>query len=150
VQVSQSTSCRTRTYSNSLNKYSSQEEVQNTEQSSSSRIQVFRKLFCNSPQAGPRSYSGAFEDPNTDHAEISLRGSCSSLFDTCVFVGSLAHVSNTVTPIEHIFVIMQENHSFDNYFGTYPTANKTLSRGLASQLQSNENLEFVHRSLTFS
>jgi phospholipase C len=27
------------------------------------------------------------------------------------------------TPIEHFLVLMQENHSFDNYFGTYPGAN---------------------------
>jgi phospholipase C len=27
------------------------------------------------------------------------------------------------TPIEHFIVLMQENHSFDNYFGTYPGAN---------------------------
>jgi len=26
----------------------------------------------------------------------------------------------TSTPIEHVVVLMQENHSFDNYFGTYP------------------------------
>ena len=26
-------------------------------------------------------------------------------------------------PIKHIVVIMQENRSFDNYFGTYPGAN---------------------------
>ena len=26
------------------------------------------------------------------------------------------------TPIEHFIVLMQENHSFDNYFGTYPGA----------------------------
>jgi phospholipase C len=26
------------------------------------------------------------------------------------------------TPIEHFLVLMQENHSFDNYFGTYPAA----------------------------
>jgi phospholipase C len=26
------------------------------------------------------------------------------------------------TPIEHFMVLMQENHSFDNYFGTYPGA----------------------------
>jgi phospholipase C len=29
----------------------------------------------------------------------------------------------TKTPIEHFLVLMQENHSFDNYFGTYPGAN---------------------------
>jgi phospholipase C len=27
------------------------------------------------------------------------------------------------TPIRHLVVLMQENHSFDNYFGTYPGAN---------------------------
>ena len=26
-------------------------------------------------------------------------------------------------PIKHIVIIMQENHTFDNYFGTYPGAN---------------------------
>src|SRR6266513_5798640 len=26
------------------------------------------------------------------------------------------------TPIRHVFVIMQENHTFDNYFGTFPGA----------------------------
>ena len=30
---------------------------------------------------------------------------------------------NTAIPIENIIVIVQENHSFDNYFGTYPGAN---------------------------
>jgi phospholipase C len=28
----------------------------------------------------------------------------------------------TQTPIKHLVVLMQENHSFDNYFGTYPGA----------------------------
>ncbi len=28
----------------------------------------------------------------------------------------------TATPIKHVVVIYQENHSFDNYFGTYPQA----------------------------
>ncbi len=27
------------------------------------------------------------------------------------------------TPIKHFIVVMQENHTFDNYFGTYPGAN---------------------------
>src|SRR6266496_2446556 len=26
------------------------------------------------------------------------------------------------TPIQHFIVLMQENHTFDNYFGTYPGA----------------------------
>jgi phospholipase C len=29
----------------------------------------------------------------------------------------------TTTPIKHIVVLMQENHTFDNYFGTYPGVN---------------------------
>ena len=49
---------------------------------------------------------------------------------------SAQSVGNAVTPIKHIIVVMQENHSFDNYFGTYPTANGTLnSNPIASQLQ---------------
>jgi phospholipase C len=31
--------------------------------------------------------------------------------------------SQTNTPIEHFIFLMQENHSFDNYFGYYPGAN---------------------------
>lgn len=30
--------------------------------------------------------------------------------------------SQTKTPIKHFVVLMQENHTFDNYFGTYPGA----------------------------
>jgi phospholipase C len=33
-----------------------------------------------------------------------------------------ARSSAPSTPIEHFVVLMQENHSFDNYFGTYPGA----------------------------
>ena len=25
-----------------------------------------------------------------------------------------------ITPIQHFVTVMQENHTFDNYFGTYP------------------------------
>ena len=31
--------------------------------------------------------------------------------------------SKAKTPIQHFVVLMQENHTFDNYFGTYPGAN---------------------------
>jgi len=43
--------------------------------------------------------------------------------------------AETETPIRHVIVIVQENHSFDNYFGTYPTANGTLVNNITSQLQ---------------
>lgn len=37
-------------------------------------------------------------------------------------IRSDARGASTTTPIEHLVVLMQENHSFDNYFGTYPGA----------------------------
>src|SRR5579862_2597241 len=30
------------------------------------------------------------------------------------------YANSSLTPIDHIVIIMQENHSFDNYFGTFP------------------------------
>jgi phospholipase C len=35
---------------------------------------------------------------------------------------SITETPQTTTPIQHLVVLMQENHSFDNYFGTYPGA----------------------------
>ena len=35
--------------------------------------------------------------------------------------GSLTQAASS--PIQHIIFIIQENHSFDNYFGTYPGVN---------------------------
>lgn len=37
--------------------------------------------------------------------------------------GARATEPNLQTPIGHIVIIMEENHSFDNYFGTFPGAN---------------------------
>jgi phospholipase C len=37
-------------------------------------------------------------------------------------LGLSARGADTATPLEHLVVLMQENHSFDNYFGTYPGA----------------------------
>jgi phospholipase C len=34
--------------------------------------------------------------------------------------GAQISAANGVTPIKHVIYIVQENHSFDNYFGTYP------------------------------
>jgi phospholipase C len=36
---------------------------------------------------------------------------------------SYAHADPAATPIQHVIIIMQENRSFDSYFGTYPGAN---------------------------
>ncbi len=41
-------------------------------------------------------------------------------------VGAAAPAS----PIEHIVIVLQENHTFDNYFGTYPGGDGTLGKDL--------------------
>ena len=46
---------------------------------------------------------------------------------TFAFLAYAATTSSTGTKLEHIIFVIQENHSFDNYFGVYPGAN-----GLAS------------------
>lgn len=42
--------------------------------------------------------------------------------NTSVYAAQTGTGSQAKTPIEHLIVLMQENHSFDNYFGTYPGA----------------------------
>ena len=47
------------------------------------------------------------------------------LFSTAISAGSAFSIqsspdSKASTPIRHIVIIMQENHAFDNFFGTYP------------------------------
>jgi phospholipase C len=37
--------------------------------------------------------------------------------------GAVSAVTSTKTPIKHFVTLLQENHSFDNYFGTFPGAN---------------------------
>src|SRR3954464_4103062 len=39
--------------------------------------------------------------------------------------GSPASKTATATPIKHFVTLMQENHTFDNYFGSYPGADGT-------------------------
>lgn len=43
------------------------------------------------------------------------------------------------TPIEHFVVVMQQNHTFDNYFGTYPGANGIPDGTCMPTSLSNEN-----------
>jgi phospholipase C len=51
-------------------------------------------------------------------------------------------LANSAIPIAHVVVIFQENHTFDNYFGTYPGANG-LTRGLALPVSSQSNVTVV-------
>lgn len=46
-----------------------------------------------------------------------------TMFWPGVTFGQSEEGRQTKTPIEHFIFLMQENHSFDNYFGTYPGAN---------------------------
>ena len=32
-------------------------------------------------------------------------------------------MAQKMSPIEHMVIIVKENHSFDNYFGTFPGVN---------------------------
>ncbi len=51
-----------------------------------------------------------------------------------LFIGTygllLPSKATTQTKIEHVVFIIQENHSFDNYFGTYPGANGFGNRSI--------------------
>ena len=42
-------------------------------------------------------------------------------------------------PIKHVVIIFQENHTFDNYFGTYPGANG-LTQDLALPVAPGSNV----------
>jgi phospholipase C len=48
----------------------------------------------------------------------------------------ISSINPSTNPIKHIIVIMQENRSFDNYFGTYPGANG-IPRGTCMPLSSD-------------
>jgi phospholipase C len=45
------------------------------------------------------------------------------LFVVTILPAFAAYSQSTGVPIEHFIFIIQENHSFDSYFGTYPGAN---------------------------
>ncbi|HEY9152011.1 MAG TPA: alkaline phosphatase family protein [Anaerolineales bacterium] len=42
------------------------------------------------------------------------------MFTTGAQASAPVQPNGTKTPIQHLIVLMQENHTFDNYFGTYP------------------------------
>jgi phospholipase C len=63
------------------------------------------------------------------------------LLVTSLFTSPYSLLAQTnQTPIQHVFIIMQENHSFDNYFGTYPTANGTLVNNITTELQGVDGI----------
>ena len=48
------------------------------------------------------------------------------LLSLCLAMGgfgaSLVHADGHLHKVKHIIIVMQENHSFDNYFGVLPYA----------------------------
>jgi phospholipase C len=51
-------------------------------------------------------------------------------------------VGHATTPIDHVVVIMEENHTFDNYFGAYPKANGVVEPAASDPLPH----DLVHTS----
>ena len=50
--------------------------------------------------------------------------------------------AGATTPIQHVVVIMQENHTFDNYFGLFPGANGYTEAHASNPLRN----DFSHSS----
>lgn len=60
-----------------------------------------------------------------------------------LLVGIYETVNNsplsTQTKLKHLVFIIQENHSFDNYFGTYPNANGLTNNSIPFNVTNNES-----------
>lgn len=42
-----------------------------------------------------------------------------ALLSILILLSNVSHAEETRTPIKHVIIIIEENHSFDNLFGTY-------------------------------
>jgi len=62
------------------------------------------------------------------------------LFSTLALPCASVVFGSEATLIRHIIVIMQENHSFDNYFGTYPSANGSIVNAITARLHPVDGL----------
>jgi phospholipase C len=62
------------------------------------------------------------------------------LLSSSLLPAALASPPASDIPIKHIVVIMEENHTFDNYFGTYPGANG-ISNALAQPISKGSSTE---------
>ncbi len=58
---------------------------------------------------------------------------------------SAAPYDTTRTPIQHVVIVMMENHSFDNMFGTYPAVAGGTNSAITSQIQGVTNLLSVSK-----
>jgi len=85
-------------------------------------------MGCGSSGGNPQPDSGGGDSGNKDSAVVDAGDSGTAdspgpeAGDTgCTGTGS-ATVAPTASNVKHVLVIVQENHSFDNYFGRYCTA----------------------------
>ena len=53
---------------------------------------------------------------------LSLAG-VACVLSSCLVLGPTATTDTGIHKIKHVIVIMQENRTFDSYFGTFPGAN---------------------------
>jgi phospholipase C len=61
--------------------------------------------------------------PKSSARRLPIRWTSFGAILTFCMASALPARSQTTIPIEHFIFIVQENHSFDSYFGTYPGAN---------------------------
>jgi phospholipase C len=61
-------------------------------------------------------------DPSPSAAPVKPSASVSAGTPSAAPSAGTVTPAKASTPIEHVVVLMQENHTFDNYFGTYPGA----------------------------
>ena len=62
-----------------------------------------------------------------DGSTATADGSTPAGGDAAVGPGPSADAGPTTTPIKHVIVIVKENHTFDNYFGSFPGAAGTTT-----------------------
>ena len=58
--------------------------------------------------------------------------------------------ASPATPIEHVIVVMFENHTFDNFFGSFPGANGVASPPAPNPLMSDINHSYSHAVASFN
>jgi len=64
------------------------------------------------------------------------------ILQTIASLHSISMKSVTATPIKHVVIIILENHSFDNFFGTYPFGNPPIYNNITDSLMRPVGLNF--------
>src|SRR4029434_900124 len=68
-----------------------------------------------------------------------VRAATVAMFALLVASGGSVHADGNLHNVNHIIVVMQENHSFDNYFGVLPYANGTPYHRSTGKCSSNDH-----------